>query len=77
MSVNNFDVLKRMAAENLDIRLGTDVVRVKKVKAGTEVTVGIGCDAVGSIAVGDLHVCLILFSKKQFDWVKEKIEEKP
>lgn len=77
MKVNNFDVLKQMAADNKDIRLGTDVVQLKKVKAGTEVTVGIGGDVVGSVYAGDLNVCLILFNKKQFDDLKSQMESGP
>jgi len=38
--INNFDVLKRMSAENMDIRMGTDVLNMKAVKAGTQITMG-------------------------------------
>lgn len=75
MAINNFDVLKKMAADNLDIRLGVDVVELKKVKAGTEVTVGIGGDVVGSVYTGDLSVCLILFNKKQFDETRRALTD--
>lgn len=73
--INNFDVLKRMSIDNRDIRLGVDLVRAKKVVAGTEVTIGIGCDMVGSIVNGDLSVCLLAFDKKQFDEVKSAMEQ--
>lgn len=71
---NNFDVLKRMAAENQDIRFGVDLVQAKKVAAGTQVTIGIAGEVVGSLLAGDLRACLILFNKKQFDETKEKLE---
>lgn len=73
--VNNFDVLKKMSADNKDIRLGTDVTFMKKVKAGTQVTVGIAGDVIGSIYHGDLSVCLILFDKQQFNETKAELEE--
>jgi hypothetical protein len=74
MTVNNFDVLKRMAAENLDIRLGTDVLNMKTVKAGTQITMGIGGNVLTPIFVGELNACLILFNKKQFNELKAKME---
>lgn len=73
--VNNFDVLKRMSMEDKDIRLGVDVLELKKKKAGTEVTIGIGGDAVGAIYTGELSACLILFNKKQFDEMKSIMEK--
>jgi hypothetical protein len=41
--VNTFDVLKAMSAENLDIRLAplANVVKLHKVRGGTEVTIGV------------------------------------
>ena len=74
MEVNNFDVLKRMAAENMDIRLGTDVVELKKVKSGTKVTMGAAGDVVTPVFLGELVPCLLLYNKKQFDDLKAKMK---
>lgn len=73
--INNFDVLKRMGQENLDIRLSPseNIVSVTKVKAGTNLTIGVTGDQVGAIASGDLCVCLLLFDRKQFAETKLKI----
>ena len=73
--VNNFDVLKRMSVENADIRLGVDVLNTKAVKAGTEVTIGIGGNVVTPIFFGELRACLLIYNKKQFDETKAKMEQ--
>ena len=75
--VNNFDVLKRMSAENKDIRMApsSNFLRMQTVKAGTQITVGVEGDVVGSIFSGELVGCLLLFNKKQFDELKKKMEE--
>lgn len=73
-TVNNFDVLKHMCADNLDIRLGTDVVNMLRVKAGTQITMGIGGDQVASIYTGQTVACLILYNKEQFEAMKKKLE---
>ena len=66
MAVNNFDVLKRMAAEDKDIRLGTDVLNMKAVKAGSQITMGIEGNVLAQLMFGELNACLILYNKKQF-----------
>ena len=72
--INNFDVLKRMAAENKDIRLGTDVLDLKKTSAGTKVTMGAPGDVVTPVFLGELQCCLLIYSKKQFDELKATME---
>jgi hypothetical protein len=71
--VNNFDVLKQMCIQNLDIRLGVDVLSLKRVKAGTQVLMGVGGDVVGPMFVGELTACLIIYNKKQFDETKASL----
>jgi hypothetical protein len=66
MAVNNFDVLKRMAAENKDIRLGTDLLNMKAVKAGIQITMGIEGNVLAQLMFGELNARLILYNKKQF-----------
>jgi hypothetical protein len=72
--VNNFDVLKRMCDENMDIRLGTDVVRMDKVKAGTQITMGAPGDCVTPIFLGELVPCLLIYNRKQFNELKATME---
>jgi hypothetical protein len=66
VAVNNFDVLKRMAAEDKDIRMGTDILNMKAVKAGSQITMGIGGNVLAQLMFGELNACLILYNKKQF-----------
>jgi hypothetical protein len=73
-TVNNFDVLKRMAAENKDIRLGTDVLNMKAVKAGSQITMGIAGNVLSQLMFGELNACLILWDKKQFNELKTAME---
>jgi hypothetical protein len=67
--VSNFDVLKKMSADNLDIRLATseNLLKMDKVKAGTQLTFGVSGDVLGGIYSNQLHCCLLIWDKKQFD----------
>jgi hypothetical protein len=75
--INSFDVLKRMSAENLDIRMApnSNITLLKKVKAGTQVTIGVQGDVIAAIYTGELIGCFLLWNKKQFDETKAKMEE--
>lgn len=73
-TINNFDVLKLMSAENKDIRLMTDVLSMRKVSAGTQITVGVSGDVIGAITSDQLHACLLLYDKKQFEDLKAVME---
>jgi hypothetical protein len=73
--VNNFDVLKRMASENKDIRMGAEVLNMKAVKAGSQITMGIAGNVLADLMFGKLKACLILFDTKQFDELKDLMEK--
>ena len=77
MSVNNFDVMKAMGEANKDIRLAPlgNIVRLRKVKAGTQITIGFQGDVVGAIYAGRFVGGLILADKCQFDETKRELEE--
>lgn len=79
MKVNNFDVLKQMAAENQDIRLASteNITNMKMVKAGTQITIGVPGNIIGAIYHGDLSACLMLFDSKQFAKMKARLESAP
>ena len=72
--VSNFDVLKHMCAENKDIRLSSELLRMQKVKAGTQVTIGVAGDVVGALFSGELVGCFLLYNKEQFKELKAKME---
>lgn len=76
MTVSNFDVLKRMSAENRDIRLADfeNLVHMQKTKAGTQVTIGVQGDVIPAITTGRLVGCLLLWDKAQFEAVKAAME---
>lgn len=76
MAVNNFDVMKLMGERNLDIQLAPlgNVLRVHKVKAGTQVTIGVGGDVVAGIADGRFVGGLILADQEQFHRLKQEME---
>lgn len=75
--VNNFDVLKRMSAENKDIRLCTTITEMNysAKKGGTEVSVGVPGNVCFQFQSGELNALLLVFSIKQFDEMKAKMEQ--
>lgn len=77
MKVNNFDVLKRMGEENLDVRLAPldNITNLRKVNAGTQITIGVAGDLVAAIGIeGKFVGGLILADKKQFEAIRLKME---
>ena len=76
MSISNFDVLKRMSADNLDIRLATseNLTYMRLVKAGTQLTFGVSGDVLNRIYQNELHCCLLIWDKQQFADTKALME---
>lgn len=74
MPVSNFDVLKKMAADNLDIRIATDMLNAQMTKKGTQVTFGVGGDVIASLMTDKLCCCLLLWDREQFNKVKKELE---
>ena len=80
MKVNNFDVLKIMGERNMDVRLAPlgNITNLKKVKAGTQVTIGVEGDVVAALGLEDKFVGgLILADKAQFDAVRAELLSTP
>lgn len=77
-TVSNFDVLKRMCAENLDIRLApaANIISLKTTKKGTQITIGVaGSDVVTKFALGELSAFIIMFDVAQFDKLKKRMTD--
>lgn len=75
MSVNNFDVLKRMGAENKQVMLCPDVVNMtysKKIR-GTKVEVGVPGNVISDIFSGRKKAVLLMFDVKEFDEMKAQM----
>ena len=74
-----FDVLSEMCDRNLDIRLSPleNVVHLRKVKAGTQVTIGVSGDVVGPIATGKLVGFLLLYDAEQYKAAKTALQAPP
>lgn len=74
MSVSSFEVFQAMSAAN-DQRLMAaplgNIISARKVRAGTQVTIGVGGDVVGAIAQGRLVGGLILVDRDAFKEVEE------
>lgn len=79
MKIGSFDVLKAMVDEdNKGITLAplNNLVRAKKTKHGTEVTIGVGGDVIAGIMRGDYVGGLLLADKKAFDVVRTRLDFK-
>ena len=76
-TISAIDVLKRMVdTDDPKIELaslGTNLLNLKKVKHGTEVTIGVSGDRVGSIYNGKYVGGLILADKERFEEVKAEM----
>lgn len=76
--ISSFDVLKRMSEDNLDIRLATSenlrhMNAVHKDK-DTDITIGVAGNVIGAVMNNELHLCLLLWNKEQYQATKAKIE---
>ena len=74
--IGTFDVLKVMCERNMDIRLSTldNVTELRKVKAGTRITIGFYGDVVSGIALGKFVGGLLLANNEQFQAIKKELE---
>jgi hypothetical protein len=78
--VNAFDVFSHMVeTDDKAITMAAlgNITELRKVKAGTNVTIGVAGDVVGSIYNGKYVGGLILCDKKRFDEVKAELERHP
>lgn len=77
--VSTFEVMQAMSDRDLDIRVAPlgNVVNLKKVKAGTEVTIGVSGDMVGSIYSGKYVGGLFLCNKDEYESIKQELASPP
>jgi len=73
--INNFDVLKRMSAENKDIRLCTTITELNysAKKGGTEVSVGVPGNVCFEFDSGKVTAFLLVYDVKQFNEMKAQM----
>jgi hypothetical protein len=74
-TVNNFDVLKRMSADNKSIMLCPDVLNMtysKKVD-GTQVTIGVPGNPIAALLQGEKNAVMLIWDVKEFNEVKAQI----
>lgn len=77
-TIGHFDICKAMALEGLDIRIAPmdNVLNLRKVKAGTQVTIGVEGDLVAAIGVENKFVGgLLLMDREQYFSVKKRLED--
>ena len=78
MSVNNFDVLKEMGVRDMKVGLSPldNIVNLKKVKQGTQVTIGVAGDLVAALGIERRFVGgLILADKDEFNALKSEMQK--
>ena len=75
-TVNNFDVLKRMAAENKSIQLCTTITQMNysAKKGGTEVSVGVPGNVCFDIQKGKMNAFLLIYDVREFNELKDAME---
>jgi hypothetical protein len=74
---NSFDVLKAMAESNGKIQLAplSNILRMHKVKAGTQLTIGVGGDVITGLTFGEFVGGLILADKTEFDATAARLDK--
>ena len=77
--VSNFDVLKTMSQRGMSVQLAPldNIVELRKVKAGTNVTIGVAGDVVGAIYNNKFVGGLILADAEQYRQIKNELEADP
>jgi len=75
VAINNFDVLKRMAAENKSIQLCTTVTQMNysAKKGGTEVSVGVPGNVCFEMESGRMTAFLLLYNVREFNELKAQM----
>lgn len=73
--VGNFDVLKRMAAENKNLQLCTTITKMNyKSSLGTEVSVGVPGNICFDVSAGRTQAVLLVWDIEEFNEMKRLME---
>lgn len=74
--INNFDVLKRLAAENKSVQLCTTITQMNysAKKGGTEVSVGVPGNVCFEIESGRINAVLLMWNVREFEELKAKMK---
>ena len=76
--IGHFDICKAMAISGQDIRMSglENVINLRKVKAGTQVTIGVYGDLVEAIGIENKFVGgLLLIDRQQYFAMKKALEK--
>lgn len=76
-NIGHFDICKEMAIRNMDIRVSPleNVTNLRKVKTGTQVTIGVDGDVVAAIGLENKFIGgLMLIDRKQYFEIKAVLE---
>jgi hypothetical protein len=75
--VGHFDICKAMSLEDQDISIAPldNITNLRKVKAGTQITIGVAGDKVAAIALENKYVGgLLLINREQYFATKARLE---
>jgi hypothetical protein len=74
--VGNFEILGRMASENMDIAMFPDVANMNYSQKSKATKVEFGCpgNIIGGIFSGDKKAIMLMWDMKQFRELKAKME---
>ncbi len=73
----HFDICKEMAIRNMEIEIAPldNVTNLRKVKAGTQVTIGVAGDKVAAIGLENRYIGgLMLINREQYFAIKHELE---
>lgn len=77
--IGHFDICKEMAIRNMEIEVAPldNISNLRKVKAGTQVTIGVAGDKVAAIGLEQRYIGgLMLINREQYFAIKAELERK-
>lgn len=75
MAVSNFDVLKKMASENMNIKCSTSILGGNLDKRGGVIKVGVDSETIQQMLSDNVLIITYVIDKKQFFQINKKLEE--
>lgn len=73
---DNFDVLREMSARGGNIQIAplNNILRMQKVKLGTQITIGVGGDVLTGITMGKFVGGLLLADRDEFTAIQLELD---